>query len=336
MAVKLANVGRWLGLLSRVAQLNHPQGARHRECRRYAREAAALADDAAFVGSHIYRKMIWYMVETLWLGLEQDRILERTTTPADRRRYALMAPVFAVADFLIDDTEAPLERIRAFIQNPDLDLDFPHRAVFRAFNQQFSESLVADLDQEAIWDLYFRLHEVQLASRGQKDAEATPEMVDPWVRDKTGLTFQLNRLLIPEPLRDGEWEAWYELGALTQYCNDIQDLHKDLTAGVRNFVSVRDSLEEVQQALREQQSRAYRALASADLPKDKVRRILFDYEAFVLVMEARLAWYHRVCGGQYEEAVFSGLSREAAFLSPFHPYNLRRSVLPLLRWQPVG
>ena len=331
---RLSNVYRWLHLSARMFKANHPKGALHRECRRYAKEVLASVHEPQFIGSHIYRKMIWYMVENVWLALQMHRAHGLPASAADRKRYALGAPLFAVADFLIDDTEKPLDTIRSFINNPDTELDFPHREIFRAFHHAFMATLPSEVSTEAIMQYYFSLHEAQLASRAQKAPTTSSEQIDTLVRDKIGIGFQMIRSLVPTPWLVGEEAAWYELGALTQYCNDIQDLHKDLKGGVRNFASTRPSLKIVKEDLRQQQAIATQALFKLPLPTAATQRLRFDFEAFVLVMEAKMEWYQKQCGGTYDPVTFASLPKKAVHLPPYHPFMLRRCLPTLFRWAP--
>ncbi|MEL6537291.1 MAG: hypothetical protein AAFQ98_17855, partial [Bacteroidota bacterium] len=97
--IQLGNIFRWLALLVHVWQGSHPRGKLHRECRSYAQEIMEQvgAVEAGFAESHIYRKMIWYMVLDLWLGLQVHRLHGVKANEADRKRYALSAPVFAAS-----------------------------------------------------------------------------------------------------------------------------------------------------------------------------------------------------------------------------------------------
>lgn len=312
---------------------NHPQGNLHRECRTYAEEGLQGLQDRSFVNSHLYRKMIWYMVENLWLALQFHRAIGVPASAEDRRRYALGAPLFALGDFLIDDTDQPLADIRAFIRNPEMRVDFPHHEVFRSYHRLFTASIPDDHDKERFYAYYFQLHEAQMASRGQRNPAASLEALDGWIRDKIGIGFLMIRSMIPQPWLAGEDTAWYELGALTQYCNDVLDLRKDLETGVRNFANARPSWEVMRRDLRSQHQKAVMALKQLPVPPSQIRRLLFDFEAFRLVMEARLAWYQKLCRGAYSAEAMKQFTRKQTELSPAHPFSVRRALPPLLRFR---
>ncbi|HAA11744.1 MAG TPA: hypothetical protein DCE41_08625 [Cytophagales bacterium] len=333
--VNPGNVVRWLALSLETWQGGHPKGRLHRECRRYAHEIIQTAGevDPGFEGSHIYRKMIWYMVLDLWLGIQVHRLHGSTPTRADRRRYALSAPVFAAADYLIDDTDRPLAGIEAFTRDPDSQPDFPHHALFRAFHNAFLASLDPKLDRDRVLEAYHRVHRVQFDSRGQKDAEASAADIDLWVRDKTGYTYQMVRSMVPIAELPDEADVWYQLGALTQYCNDIQDLHRDLESGVRNSATELADSQSIKRNLRQQQRRAYEVLSGLAIASSSYRRVDFMFEAFVLIMEAKLDWYDRVCGGQFTSGKLLQLTRQQTYLPPWSLFSLRRCLVPLLGYR---
>ncbi len=85
-----------------------------------------------------------------------------------------------------------------------------------------------------------------------------------------------------------EEQVLFELGGFVQYCNDAQDLYKDLQNGMRTFATVRSNLTKIAGDLNQQGIKAYGLLKSTSYNQQNKDRFLFLVYVMQLGVVAKL------------------------------------------------
>lgn len=324
-----------LGTFIKQSYRTHHEGsALHRYAQQIADRVAAetIGPDYHQIPRNWQRKMQWYMVETIWLAGQFNRLLDREMSSEEQQNLAYCGGMFTIGDLLVDETGSSADRLTGFLEHPEPEAaGNPLERLYEGYYRRFFATVDKSCYEE-VWYYFRKLNEAQLASRKQMVPQTEAPVIDHITRKKGGISFQGCRALIPRPFAGGEREAMYQLGVLVQLLNDTQDLHKDSRAGIRNFANVQNDLESIREQIKAQQKVAFQFVSILPYSARRKKYFLFNFHCFVVGIMAKLRHYEQLCEGVFSMERFLQLTPRQVRLSPFSWSNVRYCLPEVLKF----
>lgn len=329
------NIYRLGKLTLDMRSANREQGTLHKKMEKLMRpfvQASEVYNDGS-ITPRMHKKMQWYMVETLWMSQQFAQLHQITLDEASQQASAFSGALLGISDILIDDLpESQQERTQAFVYAPAQNSpQTPLEKLYLAYFQAFENCLSAN-NQSQTWHYYWASLDAQVASRRQFEPDLPAADLIKILKDKCGYTTLLCRAVLPLTIDDAEQTMIYELGALVQFINDINDLHKDSKQGIKNFANLHDTTQAMQQALLTQVSNAFELFKQGAQPPKYAPYFLFIFYSFVTVSLAQLRHYDRLCQDQYNLDRFLDVDLSRTKIQPFLWENLKFSIPRMLRF----
>lgn len=316
---------------------NREKGALHKKVQRMMRpivQASAEYNDGS-ITPRMHKKMQWYMVETLWMSQQFATLYRLKLDQNAIQCAALVGALGAISDILIDDLPSQnLEALTTFILSPlTKEVTLPLEKLYQAYFKRF-DACLHESNRTSVFKYFQRTLEAQLRSKQQFQQNLSYPALIQILKDKCGYTTLLCRAVVNQSISQAEEEAIYELGALVQFINDINDLYKDSKQGIRNFANSFGTLAEIKRALMQQTNLALHQVKQLPYPKKTKRYFLFVFYSFVVVGIAQLRHYKYICNGLYNLDEFLKLPQSKVKIRPFLFRNLRFSVFKILKFNP--
>ena len=159
------------------------------------------------------------------LGLSFEYLIGRKLSVPEIKRIILLAHFAPVYDDLFDRMNTPKERIIQLIKSPEsITPKNEEEQLFLSFYQPVYDELKSEVD---FINYFLKLTEAQEQSKQQAKGNLTFEQINQITRNKGGFSSLLLRSLIREPISENEKEGLYQLGAMSQYMDDIFDWYDD-------------------------------------------------------------------------------------------------------------
>jgi len=295
-----------------LRKFNNINSRYHREARAVIEHLTASFDFASAknIPYNFKLKLQWYMAECLYACEKFNDIAEQTSTLQQKRAYLLSGALGAMCDFIIDDVEMGTEKIKEF-KNPKTEDQYNDvvEKLYAMFYHTFLNSLDEEIKTRVI-HYYEIVFDAQLKSKQQFNQSITQKEVDEICKDKCGYSLLYIRSLVPGEITEIEKKALYELGGYIQYCNDAQDLHKDLKKGIRTFASTRPDLETIARDLDKQKTIAFSLVKETPFDHKKKDELLFSLHLMGIGILAKLNRYSKICDGKFSFEKLSMKSKE--------------------------
>ena len=266
------------------------------------------------------------MAELLYVGNQISSLSRHTLSPQEKESFLLSGCLGALSDWLVDDTPLEDEELIKH-KHPQRSTEAPATLEsFYALCYHHFFDLQTELNRERTRQFYEQMYEVQVQSKRQFSNQISAEELTQICREKCGFSFLFARSILSEPISPQEERAWFEFGAYIQYCNDAQDLHKDLQKGIQTSASVQSSLEEIRTLLETQRQIAFRELKKCAWEKSRLEDFLFSVYVMHLAILAKLAAFETLCGGDFTQEKFKKIPTKTV-RAAISPAKLLRYVI---------
>ncbi|MGE0589042.1 MAG: hypothetical protein AB7O48_10755 [Cyclobacteriaceae bacterium] len=273
-------------------------------------------------------KMQWYVAEFLFVGESFSKLFDVPFTQYIRETYFRCGVLVALCDLIIDDTELSDKEIVELKKPTDLKKPNDVQQLYAEAYRAFFASIPDDRINE-VADYYEKLFDAQVMSKRQFELNTSKEEVDFICREKCGYNFLLLRAIAGGEIRSNERQTWYEVGALIQYCNDAQDMHKDLLKGMRTFASVRPDIETIISDLETQRKITFTLITKAAFKERRKDEFLFSLYVMYTAILAKLSIFSGLCGSRFNPEKFQLLNKEVVRRN-ISPFRLLKLMLPLV------
>ena len=327
------NMRRLLFLMKDMQSANREKGKLHREMNSLLHSTVDLSIYQDSISSRMLKKMQWYMVETVWMSQKFADLHQTILDEKSKCSIAFSGVLGGISDILIDDLAvSDLTSIKAFLLKPSAQagqkpLEQLYLVFFRAF-----EANLSDTHRSLVLDYYWKTLQAQFESRQQFNPDLPQSKLIKILKDKCGFTTLLCRAIIGPELSKQEAEAIYELGGLVQFINDINDLHKDSSQGIRNFANSFDTIDEMRQVLINQVLVSFDQIKKLPLAKKQKVDFLFIFHSFVIITLAQLNHYRFICEGNYQLDRFLNLPQHKTKVRPYLRRNFQYSIPRILNY----
>jgi hypothetical protein len=310
---KLYTIFKLIKVIIGINKFNNANSSYHRAANTLLNEIISpqlFTKASSEMPSNAKSKMRWYMAEFLYTCENIHRLTETHSTIQQKRQYLLSGALGAMCDMAIDDINIQDEKIQLLKRpRPDVEYSDPVEKIYITFYFAFFNSLEEGIKQRC--RLYYELlFDAQVQSKRQLTQNLTQQEVDFICKEKGGYSLLFLRSLVPEELNKQEKEAWYELGAYIQYCNDSQDLHKDLLKKMQTFASVRQNLQKIMGDLESQKFIAFSQIKKTRFKRDKLDYFLLILHVMHVGILAKLHVFSALCDFNFTPAKFLTKSRQ--------------------------
>ena len=294
---KLFATFRLIKSLIGISQFNNINSNYHRQAKKLINKITAPydLDNSPNIPANAKLKMQWYVAELIYICEKFNYLTGQHSTKKQRRMYLLSGILAAMSDMIIDDIELSVDRIK-LLKRPTINFE-PLNTVEKLYAtcyNEFTNSLEEDIKLRTM-HYYELLFDAQLRSKQQFDQNINQEEVDDICKHKCGYSMLFLRSMVKGKMTDVEKEAWFELGAFVQYCNDAQDLYKDLKKNMRTFASTRPDLEIIAKDLDKQKSIAFTLIKNTHFQKERKDNLLYTLNVMSITILSKLHAFSRIC-----------------------------------------
>lgn len=298
---KVRKLFRLMRALVQINKFNNTNSVYHRlaKARLNDLETSLTDEIRAMFPKNMVEKMQWYIAEFLFVGEAFNTLLDRELTHEQKEIYVRLGILIALCDLMIDDASLEIvdvELLKHPGKNPKQGNEI-HK-LYASLYHQFVDSLPSEVKQQAL-HYYELMFDAQVRSKRQFDPNISTREVDEICSEKCGYSMLLLMVIISHEISAKEVQAFYEVGAFIQFCNDVQDLHKDLQKGMRTFASVRPNIETIAHDLEQQRAMAFSLVKATTLDEKRKDDFLFVIFVMYQAILVKLEIFSRLCGNQF-------------------------------------
>ncbi len=250
------------------------------------REAHKLNDGS--LAPRVYKKIQWYMVETLVTGELLGALAGKKPERKDIEILLYLGAVMAIIDIVTDDYRIDREVTEDILQRAfsggDLE-EYKEATPVLKICILFLRKL-RDTAGTELWTTISQssdLINIQLNSGEQFSDDVTESTVNKLTIKKGGVSVLLCASVLSLEERQ-LLSALYETGGFIQMMNDCQDMHKDTVAGITTFIHFCRDFREILNKLNNQRVKVFRLINELSLPEHAKHRFLFDLNAMFIVI----------------------------------------------------
>lgn len=291
----LFNLFRIIPILFRINKFNNTNSAYHKQAKVLIDKFVSPFEIEKHknVPSNAREKMQWYMAEHIFACEFFNEITYQTSTQKNQQAYLLSGTLSAIFDLLIDDLQ--VDKIERLIRPSQsfVPLNSLEESYYLLY-QHFVSSLDEEIKERSI-HYYELLIKAQIKSKKQLDPTTSAAEIDEICKEKCGINMVFLRMMVKGNISNIEEQAWFEAGALVQYCNDAQDLYKDLKNKISTFATVRPNLETIVDDLEQQKIITFQLLKKTSFTIHHQDLILFLLHTMEIGIVGKLHSYSRLC-----------------------------------------
>jgi len=156
-------------------------------------------------------------------------------TPGERRLSTSQGIITGIYDDFIDKNNLLPGQILEITRSPK---DFNARKLIdKIFVENWQYVTENTKNQSFLWEMVDKIYTIQLETRKQLNPETSYGQIREITYHKGGYSVLFYRSVYSNPLIENEYHAFYSLGALLQFGNDIFDLKDDLKEGIYTMIT---------------------------------------------------------------------------------------------------
>lgn len=294
-----------------ITKFNNTNSSYHRQAKKLIKNLTASLDSVLHKNSpyNLKPKLQWYMAEFIYSCEKFNNLLGIQSTPKQRKYYLLSGALIGMCDMIIDDVDIEENRIRLFKkpQKEEFYIDAFEKLYAKCYHTFFN-SLEPNLKERTI-HYYEKLFDAQIKSKSQFKHDITRQEVDEICKEKGGYSLLFVRAMIEGEMSEIETQAWFELGAYIQFCNDAQDLYKDLKKDLRTFATTRPTLKNIAEDIDKQKIHTFNLIKNTHFLKKNKDEFLLTLFLMGVGIIAKLHKYSKMCGNNYSHERLSLLDK---------------------------
>lgn len=315
-----------------IRKFNNTNSRYHKKSKQIINQLIKGFDSKLFekMPTNFKTKLQWYMAEFAYSSEKFNNLLSLKPTSSQTETYFLAGALVGMCDLIIDDIEMEENRIKLF-KYPKNEEEYsdPIEKFYARCYHNFIKSIDFDIKERSI-KYYQDLFDAQINSKRQFDKNLSKLDVDAICKDKCGYTTLFIRSLVKSDIDLKEEKAWYELGGYIQYCNDSQDLYKDLKKGLITFATVRKDLITIAEDLDKQKQIAFKLIKETSYSTKKKDNFLLPMYIMGLGIFAKLQKFLLLCNYDFSfnklQSLEKSIVRSNTSVNRLIPYVLPKAL----------
>lgn len=252
-------------------------------------------------------KMQWYMAEFLYVGRQYEK-LHGINTGRNDKNLMLAGALVTICDWIVDDIPIDDNELKSF----KLDaLKVIPESLKSAYTYLYNNLLneLRNVKNSIVLTYFDKLYQAQIRSKDQFDSGLTVKEIDSICRDKCGYSMLFIRALINDEITPDEEGALFELGGFIQFCNDTQDIHKDLNAGIRTFATSRSNWTEILKDLENQKTKTFNLIEMLDHPKKRKDSFQLSLRIMYSAIKAKVRIFNKMQKEELNLSLFANIEK---------------------------
>lgn len=192
------------------------------------------------------RRIRYYtLLAPLGLGYAFADLRGQPLSPEEARNQLFLAALTPLLDDAIDHHQADADRIRALLNAPAPPSP-TEQDVFAAMQALWPPVRASVPDSEAFMASVWQTLEAQLASKRQFQAGLSAEEIRQLTFDKGGYAALLFRQALAPTPSAAEAAAWYHIGGMVQFLDDLFDVYEDTQNGIYTIINTNTNAENIE------------------------------------------------------------------------------------------
>ena len=152
----------------------------------------------------------------------------------ERCRLTLLGAFAPIYDDFIDITKTEISKLKLFIKDPEyyIPINLKEKTGYEIMHLLL-EYLKEDLFR--LFPIILKTHLMQIESQKQKNRSTSLKELAKITYSKGGYSALLCRYMLNNPVKQGEYQAWFQYGAFLQILDDLFDINSDLKNGLHTI-----------------------------------------------------------------------------------------------------
>ena len=193
-----------------------------------------------------YRKihLYGYAVPAM-LGEAYCTLRNRKLSVKERECITFLGSITGLFDDMFDKNELPDLYIKSLIINSESAIG--NNSNEKLFLNLYNKALEISENRESLIDNFLAVFDAQILSRKQKNNEIDINEVEQITFEKGGSSMLMYRNSLNNKIDDVEKLMIYKLGGIGQLENDIFDIYKDYTEGIKTLATSAEKINQLRQ-----------------------------------------------------------------------------------------
>lgn len=190
----------------------------------------------------------------------------------ERKISTCQGIITGIYDDFIDKNKLQHDDIIRITQDPK---QFPSDLLInKIFVENWSYVLENVHNDTLLWKMVEKIYHIQSETLKQYDENTPFEKIKNITYKKGGYSVLFYRSIFENSLKKGEYQAFYNLGALLQFGNDIFDLRDDLRAGIYTMITKTEQFKMLVRAFYELKKETTNSFYALPYQSEKIRKFL--------------------------------------------------------------
>ena len=233
---------------------------------------AREADDGSLTARDLKRVQSYAQLCPTTLGANYAILRGRSMTMEERAAQTLLGGVTPLYDDFFDRVDLSEDLVLKVTEAPhDCEPNNAREWMFIRY-MRVLRHLAADID--TFLPQFHEVYKSQLASKQQERQNLDQASLKKILYEKGGHAALLFRVLLPDPLRDGEAEAMMQWGWVIQLLDDTFDVYEDHQEGIQTLATTANSMEEYAEFCYEEFRELAKRFRAIDYPKGRTNKAL--------------------------------------------------------------
>jgi hypothetical protein len=218
-----------------------------------------------------YRKiqLYGYAVPAM-LGEAYCTLRNKKMTINERMCITFLGPITGLFDDMFDKNELPDLYIKSLIINSKSVIG--NNTKEKLFLNLYNKALEISENRESLIDNFLAVFDAQILSRKQKNNGTNSIEIENITFQKGGSSMLMYRSSLNNKINDSENWMIYKLGAIGQLENDIFDIYKDYTEGIKTLATLSDNINQLRQKYLILMTEVYNAVEKTNYQKRAKRK----------------------------------------------------------------
>lgn len=204
-------------------------------------QQAAKDNDGSLSAKDLKRVNGYALLTTTTLGANYAILHGRSMSMEERAAQTLLGALTPLYDDFFDVAELSADNLQYMMRHPH---KYTHTSTREHLFLRFLrilQHLAPDID--TFNEVFFEVYRTQLASKQQEREGTDAATLKTILYEKGGYAALLFRMLLREPMREGEKEAIMQWGWVIQLLDDTFDVYEDHANGIRTLANTAESME---------------------------------------------------------------------------------------------
>jgi len=307
------------------------KGKLHSHCLSISEEISAEVENrlSQKIPESSLKKIVWYQVSAIFMVDLLCQVNQIDFKKLNHKIYIYLGALIAIADTLVDDYKLNTKQISTIFNDKNHSPSSPLELSVQLIKDKLHNELPnpkTDPIAESIDLLHFQCDSIE-----QFKPDSTKERILEITENKGGASVLFCQRSL-NPTNSQQTKALFQFGALIQYLNDAQDLHKDLQEGITTFTRYSTEFSEIIDFIDLKSQKTIAAVESAFKKTMSRDYFLFCIHAMTIGMNFKLHQYAKACNNELDFQKIKEMDKECFRVNPISWKGLKYCLPKILKF----